>query len=56
MKIENGAQNNAHILKSNAPTLLKLGVGLDYMYTKGWIFLAPTMYSPHGIRRCAQVL
>ena len=26
------------IFKSKAPILLKLGVGLDYMYTKGWIF------------------
>ena len=35
---ENGAQKNVHIFKSNAPILLKLGVGLDHMYTKGWIF------------------
>ena len=28
-KNENGAQENVHIFKSNAPTLLKLGVGLD---------------------------
>ena len=35
---ENSAQKNVHIFKSNAPTLLKLGVGLDHMYTKAWIF------------------
>ena len=33
-----GAQKNARIPKSNARTWLKLGVGLDYMYTKGWNF------------------
>ena len=30
-----GAQKNTHIFKSNARTLLKLGVCLDYMYTNG---------------------
>ena len=35
---ENGTQKNVHIFKSNAPILLKLGVGLDHMYAKGWIF------------------
>ena len=34
----NSAQNNVQILKSNARTLLKHGVGLDHMYTKGGIF------------------
>ena len=38
-----GAQKNAHIFKSNAPTWLKLGVGLDHMYTKGWNFLDPSV-------------
>ena len=33
------AQKNAHIFKSNAPTWMKLGVGLDHMYTNGWNFL-----------------
>ena len=34
-----GAQKNTRsIFKSNAPTLLKLDVGLDHMYTKGCIF------------------
>ena len=37
-KNENGTQKSVHIFKSNARTLLKLGVGLDHMYTKGWIF------------------
>ena len=35
MKNKNVAQKNAHIFISNALILLKLGVGLDYMYTKG---------------------
>ena len=39
----NGAQKNAHIFKSNAPTWLKLGVGFDHMYTKGWNFFAPAV-------------
>ena len=43
MKNENGAQKNVHIFKSNAPTLLKLGVVLDHMYTKGWNFLDPSV-------------
>ena len=38
-KKENGAQKNVYFFKSNAPILLKLGVSLDHMYTKGWIFL-----------------
>ena len=50
-KNENGAQKDVHVFKSNAPTLLKLGEGLDHMYTKGWIIL-----DPHGIRRHATVL
>ena len=29
--------------KENAPTLLKLGVGLDQMYTKGWIVFGPSV-------------
>ena len=33
-----GAQKNARIFKSNAPTWLKLGVDLDHMYTNGWNF------------------
>ena len=41
-KNENGAQKNVHIFKSKAPTLLKLGVGFDHMYTKAWIFLDPS--------------
>ena len=36
----NGAQENVHIFKNNAPTLLKLSEDLDHMYTKGWNFLA----------------
>ena len=31
MRNENGAQKNVHIFKSNAPTLLKLGVGFYHM-------------------------
>ena len=31
------------MLVSNAPTWLKLGVGLDHMYTKGWNFLDPSV-------------
>ena len=42
-KNENGAQKNARIFKSNAQTWLKLGVGLDHMYTKGWNFLDPSV-------------
>ena len=42
-KNENGAQKNVHIFKINAPTLLKLGVGFNHMYTKGWIFLDPAV-------------
>ena len=42
-KIGTGAQKNARIFKSNAPTWLKLGVGLDYMYTKDWNFLDPSV-------------
>ena len=38
-----GAQKNARIFKSNAPTWLKLGVGLDHMYTNGWNFLDPSV-------------
>ena len=38
-----GAQKNARIFKSNAPTWLKLGVGLDHMYTNGWNFFAPAV-------------
>ena len=38
-----GAQKNARIFKSNAPTWLKLGVGLDHMCTNGWNFLDPTV-------------
>ena len=49
-KNENGAQKNAHIFKNNAWILLKLGLGFDHMYTKGWNFFAP-----HGIRRRAKV-
>ena len=30
----NSTQKKVHIFKSNAPILLKLGVGLDHMYTK----------------------
>ena len=41
MKNENGAQQKAHIFKNNSWLLLKLGVGFDHMYTKGWIFFAP---------------
>ena len=37
-KNKNVAQKNVYIFKSNAPTLLTLGVGLDHMYTKDWIF------------------
>ena len=33
-KNEYEAQKNVNIFKSNAPTLLKLGVGLDHMHTK----------------------
>ena len=47
MKNKNVAQKNAHIFISNALILLKLGVGLDYMYTQGWFFLAPSVYCPH---------
>ena len=43
MKNEDGAQKKAHIFKSNASILLKLGVGLDHMYTKGWNFLDPSV-------------
>ena len=32
-------QRKMLIFKSNAPTLLKLGEGLDHMYTKGLNFL-----------------
>ena len=42
-KNENEAQKNVHIYKSNAPTLLKLSVGLDHMDTTGWIFLDPSV-------------
>ena len=42
-KNENGVQKNAHIVKSNAPTLLKIGGGLDHMYTTAWIFLDPSL-------------
>ena len=35
---KNGAQKNVCISKSNAPTLLKISVSLDHMYTKDWIF------------------
>ena len=38
-----GAQKNARIFKSNALTWLKLGVGLDHMYTKDWNFLDPSV-------------
>ena len=38
-KNENGAQKNTRIFKSNAPTWLKLGVGLYHMYTNCWNFL-----------------
>ena len=55
MKNKNVAQKNAHIFKSNAPILLKLGVGLDHMYTKGWNFLDPSVHCPHGIRGRAKV-
>ena len=38
-KNQNGTPKNVQkIIKSNAQTLLKLGVCLDHMYTKGWIF------------------
>ena len=40
-KNENGAQKNVDFFKSNSSTLLKLGVGLDHMYTKAWILLDP---------------
>ena len=43
MKNENGAQNNVHIFKSNAPTSLKLGVGFYHICTKGCIFLDPAV-------------
>ena len=41
-------RKNVHIFKSNVLTLLKLGVGLDDMYTMGWIFLdlAATLSKP----------
>ena len=42
-KNKNGAQKNVHIFKIEAPTLLKLGIGLDHMYTKGLIFLDPAV-------------
>ena len=50
-----GAQKNAHIFKSNAPTWLKLGVGLDHMYTKVWNLLDPSVSCPHGVRRLQKV-
>ena len=52
-KNENGVKKNVHIFKSNAPILLKLGVGFDHMYTKGWICLDPFVYCTHGIRQRA---
>ena len=42
-KNQNGAQKNVHIFKSNVPTLLKLGAGLDHMYTDGMNFLDPVV-------------
>ena len=39
---QNAAHKNLHIFKSNAPTLLKLGVGIDYVYTKD-SFFAPAL-------------
>ena len=36
-------KKNDHIFKNNAPTWLKLGVGLDHMYTKDWNFLDPAV-------------
>ena len=37
-KNENGAQKNLHNFNVMYLHLMKLGVGLDHMYTKGWIF------------------
>ena len=42
-KNENGGQKNVQIFKTTAPTLLKPGVSLNHMYTKGWIFLDPSV-------------
>ena len=42
-KNENGIKKNVCIFKSNAPILLKLGVGLDHMCAMGWIFLDPAV-------------
>ena len=42
-KNQNGAQKNVHIFKSNVPTLLKLGVGLDHIYINGWNLLDPAV-------------
>ena len=51
----NGAHENVHMFKSNAPLLLKLGAGLDHMNTKGWMFFAPAVCF-HGIRGHTKVL
>ena len=43
-KNQNGARKNIHIFESNAPPLLKLGVYLVHMCTKGWNFLDPAKF------------
>ena len=40
------------LFKSNAPTLLKLGVGRDHMYTKVWIFLSSCVMSSWNKTTC----
>ena len=51
-KNENGAQKNLHIFKSNAPTLQKLGVYLEHMFTKGYIFSSICVISSWNKTMC----
>ena len=53
MVVETSAKSDRQKWKwhseNNALTLLKLGVGLDHMYTNGGIFFYPAVLCPHGV-------